>query len=40
MGKGIPAALMGAATKSHFLQALSRLLSLHRPDPSPNPKRL
>ena len=28
MGKGIPAALLGAATKSHFLQALSRLISL------------
>lgn len=26
MGKGIPAALLGAATKSHFLEALSHLL--------------
>ncbi|MBX3278697.1 MAG: anti-sigma factor antagonist [Acidobacteria bacterium] len=27
MGKGIPAALLGAATKSHFLRSLSRLLA-------------
>jgi serine phosphatase RsbU (regulator of sigma subunit)/anti-sigma regulatory factor (Ser/Thr protein kinase) len=27
MGKGIPAALLGAATKSHFLRAISRLMS-------------
>jgi len=27
MGKGIPAALVGAATKSQFLRAMSRLLS-------------
>ncbi len=27
MGKGVPAALFGAAVKSHFLRALSRLLS-------------
>jgi PAS domain S-box-containing protein len=27
MGKGVPAALLGAATKSHFLRALSDLLS-------------
>jgi sigma-B regulation protein RsbU (phosphoserine phosphatase) len=38
MGKGIPAALMGAATKSHFLQALSRLLSLSPPGSLPEPK--
>ena len=38
MGKGIPAALMGAATKSHFLQALSRLLSLSTPGSLPEPK--
>ena len=38
MGKGIPAALLGAATKSHFLQALSRLLSLSPPGILPAPK--
>jgi sigma-B regulation protein RsbU (phosphoserine phosphatase) len=27
MGKGIPAALLGAATKSHFLRAIGRLMS-------------
>ncbi len=27
MGKGIPAALLGAATKSHFLRAIGRLVS-------------
>jgi phosphoserine phosphatase RsbU/P len=27
MGKGVPAALLGAATKSHFLRAINRLLS-------------
>jgi PAS domain S-box-containing protein len=38
MGKGIPAALLGAATKSHFLQALSRLISLSPPGTLPEPK--
>src|SRR4029453_11208022 len=38
MGKGIPAALLGAATKSPFLQALSRLLSLGTPGTLPEPK--
>jgi sigma-B regulation protein RsbU (phosphoserine phosphatase) len=38
MGKGIPAALLGAATKSHFLQALSRLISLAAPGVLPEPK--
>ncbi len=38
MGKGIPAALLGAATKSHFLQALSRLLSLSPAGTLPEPK--
>jgi phosphoserine phosphatase RsbU/P len=38
MGKGIPAALLGAATKSHFLQALSRLMSLSEPGTLPEPK--
>lgn len=31
MGKGIPAALLGAATKSHFLRAIGRLLSVSTP---------
>ena len=38
MGKGIPAALLGAATKSHFLQALSRLISMSEPGTLPEPK--
>jgi len=38
MGKGIPAALLGAANKSHFLQALSRLISLAAPGTLPEPK--
>ena len=38
MGKGIPAALLGAATKSHFLQAQSRLISLSEPGTLPEPK--
>ena len=38
MGKGIPAALLGAATKSHFLQALSRLISLSARGTLPDPK--
>jgi phosphoserine phosphatase RsbU/P len=38
MGKGIPAALLGAATKSHFLQALSHLISLAPPGTRPEPK--
>jgi sigma-B regulation protein RsbU (phosphoserine phosphatase) len=38
MGKGIPAALLGAATKSHFLQALSRLLALAEPGTLPEPR--
>lgn len=40
MGKGIPAALLGAATKSHFLQALSRLISLSDPGTLPEPKEI
>jgi sigma-B regulation protein RsbU (phosphoserine phosphatase) len=40
MGKGIPAALLGAAAKSHFLQALSRLLSLSEPGTLPEPKEI
>lgn len=38
MGKGIPAALLGAATKSHFLQALSCLLALAPAGTLPEPK--
>ena len=37
MGKGIPAALLGAAVKSHFLRALSRLLLLAEPKTLPRP---
>lgn len=40
MGKGIPAALLGAATKSHFVQALSRLMSLSQPGTLPEPKEI
>ena len=38
MGKGIPAALLGAATKSQFLEALSHLLALSQPGKLPEPK--
>jgi sigma-B regulation protein RsbU (phosphoserine phosphatase) len=38
MGKGIPAALLGAATKSQFLEALSHLLALSQPGQLPEPK--
>jgi PAS domain S-box-containing protein len=38
MGKGIPAALLGAATKSQFREALSHLLALSRPGTLPEPK--
>jgi sigma-B regulation protein RsbU (phosphoserine phosphatase) len=38
MGKGIPAALLGAATKSQFLKALSCLLSVSRSGQLPQPK--
>jgi PAS domain S-box-containing protein len=38
MGKGIPAALLGAATKSHFLRALSDLMALSREGKLPEPK--
>jgi phosphoserine phosphatase RsbU/P len=40
MGKGIPAALLGAATKSHFLRAVSRLVSDLAPGKLPEPKRI
>lgn len=38
MGKGIPAALLGAATKSHFLRALSDLMILSKHDKLPEPR--
>jgi serine phosphatase RsbU (regulator of sigma subunit)/anti-sigma regulatory factor (Ser/Thr protein kinase)/putative methionine-R-sulfoxide reductase with GAF domain len=37
MGKGIPAALLGAATKSYFLKALGDLLALSKADKVPEP---
>jgi phosphoserine phosphatase RsbU/P len=40
MGKGVPAALLGAATKSHFLRALSGLLVLSKADKLPQPKEI
>ena len=38
MGKGIPAALLGAATKSHFLKALSDLMALSKDGKLPEPR--
>jgi sigma-B regulation protein RsbU (phosphoserine phosphatase) len=38
MGKGIPAALLGAATKSHFTEALCHLMALSPPDILPEPR--
>lgn len=40
MGKGIPAALLGAATKSHFLRALSDLMVLSKDSKLPEPKEI
>ena len=40
MGKGIPAALLGAATKSHFLRALSDLMVLSKDGKLPEPKEI
>src|SRR5271157_4741725 len=40
MGKGIPAALLGAATKGHFLRALSDLMVLSRDRKLPEPKEI
>jgi sigma-B regulation protein RsbU (phosphoserine phosphatase) len=37
MGKGIPAALLGAATKSQFLRALSTLMATKSPSALPEP---
>lgn len=38
MGKGIPAALLGAATKSHLLKALGQLSASSRADELPRPE--
>jgi sigma-B regulation protein RsbU (phosphoserine phosphatase) len=40
MGKGVPAALFGAAIKSHFLRALSRLLSAAGRGDLPEPEEI
>jgi PAS domain S-box-containing protein len=40
MGKGVPAALLGAATKSHFIEALSHLTALSRDGKLPEPKEI
>lgn len=40
MGKGIPAALLGAATKSHFLKALSDLMGRAKNGSLPEPKEI
>jgi PAS domain S-box-containing protein len=40
MGKGVPAALLGAATKSHFLKALSTLMDLSKGHRIPEPKEI
>jgi sigma-B regulation protein RsbU (phosphoserine phosphatase) len=40
MGKGVPAALLGAATKSLFLEALSHLLAMSRTGTLPEPKEI
>jgi sigma-B regulation protein RsbU (phosphoserine phosphatase) len=40
MGKGIPAALLGAATKSHFIEALCHLIGASRDGALPQPKEI
>ena len=40
MGKGIPAALLGAATKSHFLEALCHLIAMSGNGKLPEPKEI
>lgn len=40
MGKGVPAALLGAATKSHFIEALSHLAALSKDGKLPEPKEI
>ena len=40
MGKGIPAALLAAATKSNFLEALCHLIAISRSGQMPEPKEI
>jgi PAS domain S-box-containing protein len=40
MGKGVPAALLAAATKSNFLEALCHLIAVSRGDRLPEPKEI
>ncbi|MGA8148338.1 MAG: SpoIIE family protein phosphatase [Gallionellaceae bacterium] len=40
MGKGVPAALLGAATKIHFIRALSDLMVLSKGSRLPEPKEI
>jgi sigma-B regulation protein RsbU (phosphoserine phosphatase) len=40
MGKGVPAALLAAATKSNFLEALCHLIAVSRSDRMPEPKEI
>jgi PAS domain S-box-containing protein len=40
MGKGVPAALLGAATKSHFIEALGHLMGLSKNGKLPEPKEI
>ena len=40
MGKGIPAALLGAATKNHFIEALCHLIGASRDGALPQPKEI
>src|SRR5262249_27087256 len=40
MGKGVPAALLAAATKSNFLEALCHLIAISRGDRMPEPKEI
>jgi len=40
MGKGIPAALLGAATKGHFIEALCHLMGGSRDGPLPQPREI
>ena len=40
MGKGIPAALLAAATKSNFLEALCHLIAMSRSGRLPEPKEI
>jgi sigma-B regulation protein RsbU (phosphoserine phosphatase) len=40
MGKGVPAALLGAATKSHFTEALCHLMAISREGKVPEPREI